>query len=124
MKYTIMALVAAMLAGCGDSGAAKKESSQDADTKTRKETMTGAYARERTPDEAELTLFGQMTKGLTGVVYTPESVATQVVAGTNYRFVCKAQPTAPGKPAYRVEIVVYQPLPGQGDARITLLRQL
>lgn len=124
MKYTIMALAAAMLAGCGDSGAAKKENSQVERATTHNETMTGAYTRERIPSDAERTLFEQVTEGLTGVVYTPESVATQVVAGTNYRFVCKAQPTGPSKTPYRVEIVVYQPLPGQGDPRITLLRQL
>lgn len=53
---------------------------------------------------------------MTGVSYTPESVATQVVAGTNYRFICTAKTATPGPETYEAEIIVFQPLPGQGEA--------
>ena len=51
---------------------------------------------------------------MTGVSYTPESVATQVVAGTNYRFICTAKTTTPGLETYEAEIIVFQPRAGAG----------
>lgn len=36
----------------------------------------------------EWRVFDEATKGLVGVKYTPKTVATQVVAGTDYCFVC------------------------------------
>ncbi|WP_418991765.1 hypothetical protein [Alistipes sp.] len=124
IKFTITALAAVLVAGCGNSDRSEKEIQQDQRAESPLETMTGAYAEARTPNGEELTLFEYATEGLTGVRYTPESVSTQVVAGTNYRFVCTAQPAAQNKTAYRVEIVIYRPLPGQGEPRITLLKPL
>ena len=60
----------------------------------------------------------------TGVSYTPESVATQVVAGTNYRFICTAKTATPGPETYEAEIIVFQPLPGQGEAKIAKITRL
>ena len=55
---------------------------------------------------------------------TPESVATQVVAGTNYRFICTAITATPGPETYEAEIIVFQPLPGQGEAKIAKITRL
>lgn len=35
-------------------------------------------------------IFNKATQGIIGVKYTPEQVSHQLVAGTNYRFICKA----------------------------------
>ena len=86
--------------------------------------MTGGYTEQRPLSEQEQALFHQLMQGLTGVAYTPESVATQVVAGINYRFVCKARTVTLDPETYQAEVTVYQPLPGQGEARITSIKRL
>lgn len=35
-------------------------------------------------------IFNKAIQGIIGVKYTPEQVSHQIVAGTNYRFICKA----------------------------------
>ena len=75
--------------------------------------MCGGYTRQRPLEASDRELFRRATAGMTGVSYTPESVATQVVAGTNYRFICTAK-TA----------IVFQPLPGQGEAKIAKITRL
>ena len=119
-RILIPALAAAVLAACG--GPAPKTGKPEESRE--KTAMVGGYTEPRQPDAKELELFRQVTADLTGVEYTPESVATQVVAGLNYRFVCKAQTVAPDTSAYRAEVIVYQPLPGQGEARITGIKRL
>ena len=86
--------------------------------------MCGGYTGQRPLQEQEQQLFRRVTDKLVGVRYTPESVATQVVAGTNYRFVCTAETIAPEPETFRAEVTVFQPLPGQGEARITEIRRL
>ena len=54
----------------------------------------------------------------------PPGDATQVVAGTNYRFICTAKTTTPGLETYEAEIIVFQPLPGQGEAKIAKITRL
>ena len=68
--------------------------------------MTGAYTDGRALTDEELTLFRKTYKGKTKL--TPVSVSTQVVAGTNYRFVCK------DKAGKQVIVVIFQTLPCYG----------
>ena len=60
---------------------------------------------------AEIALFHKAVD--TRMALTPKKVSRQVVAGTNYEFICK---DANGK---KHTIVIFQPLPGQGEPRIT-----
>ena len=46
------------------------------------------------------------------VGYVPTLVATQVVAGTNYRFTATATPVYPNAESYKVYVYVYKPLQG------------
>ncbi len=46
------------------------------------------------------------------------------MAGTNYRFICTAKTTTPGLETYEAEIIVFQPLPGQGEAKIAKITRL
>jgi len=55
-------------------------------------------------------VFDSVIKGLVGVQYSPLAVATQVVAGTNYRFFCNAKGVYPNALNEAVIIQVYQPL--------------
>ncbi len=122
-RILILTLAAAALAACGGPGrkAAKTEESKESKERV---VMTGGYTEQRPLSEQERALFHQLTQGLTGVAYTPESVATQVVAGINYRFVCKARTVTLDPETYQAEVTVYQPLPGQGEARITSIKRL
>lgn len=63
-----------------------------------------------TSDEKEL--FEKAVLSHPELKLKPKKVSQQVVAGTNYRFEC----TDSNKK--EVEVVVHQPLPGNGDARI------
>jgi hypothetical protein len=67
-------------------------------------------------------VFDQAVGGLLGVKYTPLAVATQVVAGTNYCYLCKAQPVYPKAQEYAAEVFIYQPL--QGDPHVTQIKRL
>jgi hypothetical protein len=56
-------------------------------------------------------VFDQALNGFVGVKYTPTSVSTQVVAGTNYRFKCNAQ-VPPSEVIWESIIEIFQPLVG------------
>lgn len=67
-------------------------------------------------------VFDRALKGFVGVKYTPLAFATQVVAGLNYCFVCRAQVAAPGTTEYLALVNIYAP-PG-GDPHITGIRRI
>lgn len=73
--------------------------------------MVGAYTNYRAISADEKELFNSTYNGETKL--TPKKVATQVVAGINYSFLCSDSKGA----AYLV--VIYQPLPGQGKAEVS-----
>lgn len=106
-----------LLTACG--GPAKRAEKQQEKTN-----LCGGYTQQRPLEVSERELFRQVTAGMTGVSYTPESVATQVVAGTNYRFVCKAKTVTADPETYEAEIIVFKPLPGRGEAKISKITRL
>ncbi len=63
-------------------------------------------------------MFTSVTASIEGVEYKPMNVATQVVAGTNYRFLCKAKEMNGEGKKYYAAIVIHLPLPGQGEPRL------
>lgn len=83
--------------------------------------VVGGYSSPHNLSDEELAIFEQATAGLQGVEYKPMNVATQIVAGVNYRFMCKARRVdesgKKGKRFYAV-IVVHKPLAGRGDLQI------
>ena len=117
LKLTIAALAAMLLTACG-SPEKRTEKQQE------KTILCGGYTGQRPLEASDRELFRRATTGMTGVSYTPESVATQVVAGTNYRFICTAKTTTPGLETYEAEIIVFQPLPGQGEEKIAKITRL
>ena len=68
--------------------------------------------------EKDQNVWNVATKGLVGVKYTPQSVSTQVVAGTNYRFRCSAS-MPPSNAVWEAIVEIFAPLPGQGEPYIT-----
>lgn len=116
IKLLLIAFAAVTFTACG--GPAKR-----AENNAERAEMCGGYTDQRTPTEQEKALLRTVTAIQDSVRYTPESVATQVVAGTNYRFVCR-ETTVRTDAARQVAVTVYQPLPGQGEARITAIEPL
>ncbi len=51
-----------------------------------------------------LSVFKVATKGLIGVSYVPFAVSTQIVAGTNYHFLCNATIMNEEKSEYAVMV--------------------
>lgn len=70
---------------------------------------------EITPDE--LAVFDKATEGLMGVKYEPVLLlGTQVVAGTNYAFLCKGTVVYPDALPYWYILYVYQDV--QGNVKV------
>ena len=115
--YKILILASAALAMTACGGPGNKKATQP--EKEEKRMLSGGYSEPRPLTDEEAVLFKKVTEGLDGVEYTPQSVAKQIVAGTNYRFICKAVPVTRNPRPYEAIVVVYQPLPGQGEPRIT-----
>lgn len=82
--------------------------------------LAGGWTETETPeltDEAKAALQ-KACETLTGAEYTPLALlATQVVAGTNYRIVCESKATVPNAESEYVIVTVYADL--QGNAEIT-----
>ena len=79
--------------------------------------LLGAYTDWREVSQEELELFQATYNG--DVALTPECVATQVVAGTNYKFICHDRN---GK---KYQVIIYQKLPCDGsEAEVTSIEEL
>ena len=79
--------------------------------------IPGGYTADRAVTADDLIVFNEAMAGLVGVNYEPTLVATQVVAGTNYRFTAKATPVVLNPVPYQVYIYIFKPL--QGPAQLT-----
>lgn len=72
----------------------------------------GGYGPFEPLDPKTKDIFEKATKGLLGVGYTPLIVATQVVAGADYLYMCNAQVVYLGATPYPAEVIIFQPLEG------------
>lgn len=108
-KIALIKVIACLLllvfaAGCA------KENASAAD-----EPVAGGYTADREIEPDELQLFEDVMAGLVGVQYEPTLVATQVVAGINYRFSAKAMAVTPEATESLVYVYIYQPLEGEAE---------
>ena len=100
MKKIIVAIASALaVMGCTSQRMAEREM------------LCGGYTKFRKPTAEEKALFANTYKSDT--ILTPSMVATQVVAGMNYKFRCK------DKKAHTYEVTIYKPLPNQGEPTVT-----
>lgn len=53
--------------------------------------MTGGWSEPRPLTHQDMRIFNEALRGLTGAIYTPHLVSTQVVNGTNYIFLCSTR---------------------------------
>ena len=81
--------------------------------------MTGAYTAQREPSEEEVSLLGQVA-GDENLLLTPLSVATQVVAGLNYKFWCRYEDRSDGTYG-NCWVVIYKDL--QGNTSLTSIKK-
>lgn len=82
----------------------------------------GGYSDMRRLTDTEKEFFASVAASIADIEYEPINVSTQVVAGTNYRFLCKARQKGNKKKYYAV-IEVHKPLPEQGEPRIVSIER-
>lgn len=63
-----------------------------------------------TPEDQEV--FNEAMEGFVGVDYTPYSVSTQIVNGTNYRFKCTAS-IPPSDVIWEAMVCIHKPIGGK-----------
>lgn len=73
--------------------------------------LAGGFGRPARLTDEDMAVFRETVDS--GLGLRPRKVAKQVVAGTNYLFECT------GADGHKVDIIVFEPLPGRGDARVT-----
>jgi hypothetical protein len=76
-----------------------------------KEIIVGGWSPYHPLTAKDKEVFDEAMKGFVGVKYTPNTVSTQVVAGTNYRFKCTAS-MPPALVVWEAIVEIYQPLNG------------
>ena len=116
MKKAIVIFTLALFTigcACNNEQDKKKESapnkitvSQD-DSKTK---LVGAFADQKKLTEDDKLIFQEAFKDFkTTNKYTPITVAKQVVAGTNYMFICDV--TSKDGDKFKEEVLIFKPLP-------------
>lgn len=109
MKRNLIALICAfwavwMTACAGNGGSYQKNE---------KETICGAFTEQRELENEDVAIFREV---MGDANFTPLSVATQVVAGLNYRFWCRFDDKSEDSPIHCF-VTIYRPL--QGDALLS-----
>lgn len=84
--------------------------------------ISGGWTVHESITPEDKAVFDAAMKGLLGVNYEPVIVATQVVNGTNYCFICKTKVVVPDAPAGIAKVIIYKPL--QGDPIITSIEKI
>ena len=115
--FALLASGVLVLAGCG-----KQEKADPADNGNTGGEVVGGWTKADSPviTEEFTKVFDKATETLTGVEYVPVAyLASQVVAGTNHRVLCRATATVPGAETGYAIVTVYEDL--QGGAEITAI---
>lgn len=88
-----------------------------------KQTLVGGRATYEPLTTVDIKVFNEATGDgkILGVDYTPKKVATQIVAGMNYKFKCTAS-IPPKQVVWQAIIEVYQPL--ESKAHIVSITRL
>lgn len=78
--------------------------------------IVGGYSEDRDVTPEDLALFNEVMAGAgAGVSYEPTKVATQVVAGMNYRFTVTATLLVEPPETYTAQITIFKPLQGEPE---------
>lgn len=76
------------------------------------QTLLGGWTPYHPLTPADKQVFTEAMAGFVGVTYTPQTVSTQLVAGTNYRFKCTAS-IPPAEVIWEAIVEIFQPLEGK-----------
>jgi len=76
------------------------------------EPIAGGYSQDRDVTEDDLAVFAEALEGYAGMAFTPLKVATQAVAGMNYRFTCTAKAVVPDAEESTKTVLIFKPLGG------------
>lgn len=78
--------------------------------------MCGGYSEPRRLSDQDRQFFESNYRG--EIALKPRRVATQVVAGLNYAFTCKAEN------GDKYQVIIYEPLLGQGNPEVSSVTKL
>ena len=112
-----------MTAENGAEVAAKEVEGFFADLETGKtdEMLMGGFSEQRPLAAEDSAVFAEATKDYAYLGLKPLSVSTQIVAGTNYLFVCEMN--AFGGPAVQTNVKIFKPLPDRGAAELIVVEK-
>ena len=85
------------------------------------EMLMGGFSEQRPLAAEDSAVFAEATKDYAYLGLRPLSVSTQIVAGTNYLYVCEMK--AFGGPATQTNVKIFKPLPGRGVAEMIVVEQ-
>jgi len=74
--------------------------------------LPGGFTAYRPLTANDKIVFNEAMSHILGVVYTPLTVSSQLVAGTNYRFRCTAS-VPPSEVLWEAIVEIFQPLKGK-----------
>lgn len=107
----------------GSEVAAKEVEGFFADLATGKtdEMLMGGFTDQRALTAEDSAVFAAATKDYAYLKLAPLSVATQVVAGTNYLFVCTT--SGFNRPPTETMVKIFKPLPGCGEPELIVMEK-
>lgn len=85
------------------------------------EMLMGGYTDQRPLTAEDSAVFAAATKDYAYLKLAPLSVATQVVAGTNYLFVCTT--SGFNRPPTETLVKIFKPLPGRGEPELIVMEK-
>ena len=85
------------------------------------EMLMGGFSEQRPLTAEDSAVFATATKDYAYLKLSPLSVATQVVAGTNYLFVCMT--SGFNRPPTETMVKIFRPLPGRGEPELIVMEK-
>lgn len=85
------------------------------------EMLMGGYSDQRPLTAEDSAVFAAATKDYAYLKLRPLSVATQVVAGTNFLFVCET--SGFNRPPTETMVKIFRPLPGRGEPELIVMEK-
>lgn len=85
------------------------------------EMLMGGFSEQRPLTAEDSAVFAAATKDYAYLKLAPLSVATQVVAGTNFLFVCTT--SGFNRPPTETMVKIFRPLPGRGEPELIVMEK-
>jgi len=85
------------------------------------EMLMGGFSEQRSLTAEDSAVFATATKDYAYLKLAPLSVATQVVAGINYLFVCTT--SGFNRPPTETMVKIFKPLPGRGEPELIVMEK-